>query len=122
MIALLLDQGLPRSVGSSLPAASWSVLHVADVGLSRASDLTILQFARETRRHIVTLDADFHAWLATSGATGPSVLRLRIEGLKGKELAALLERIWPSISSAMSNGAMVTVTPDRIRIKHLPIG
>ncbi|WP_126444342.1 DUF5615 family PIN-like protein [Sulfuricystis multivorans] len=122
MISLLLDQGLPRSVGAALPSEQWSVWHVADLGLSRASDRMILQFARKEKRHVITLDADFHALLATSGERGPSVVRLRIEGLKSKELALLLERIWPSIATAMANGALVTVTPDRIRIKHLPIG
>lgn len=121
MTSLLLDQGLPRSAAEILREASWSVEHVAEIGLSMASDLAILEYARAAGRHVVTLDADFHALLATSGTNAPSVLRLRIEGLKGGELAALLVRIWPGIAAAMTSGAMVTVTEDRIRIKHLPI-
>jgi predicted nuclease of predicted toxin-antitoxin system len=74
---LLLDQGLPRSTGTILADAGWDVVHVADVGMSRAEDTSILERARSEQRICVTLDADFHALLATSGEPLPSVLRIR---------------------------------------------
>jgi predicted nuclease of predicted toxin-antitoxin system len=43
-------------------------------------------FARREGRVIVTLDADFHALLALSNAATPSVVRLRIEGLRARPL------------------------------------
>ena len=46
----------------------WDLLHVADIGMSRALDSEILEFARLEKRVCVTLDADFHALLAVSGA------------------------------------------------------
>jgi hypothetical protein len=44
-----------------------------------------------------------------------------MEGLKGDDLAALIQRLWPKISVAMSGGAMVTVTRGAVRIKRLPV-
>jgi hypothetical protein len=38
----------------------------------------------------VTLDADFHAAIALSGESSPSAIRLRLQGLKGPEVARLL--------------------------------
>lgn len=121
MIRLLLDQGLPRSAGGILRVEGWDVVHVGDCGLAAATDVRILEAARSEQRHVVTLDADFHSILAISGAVGPSVLRLRIEGLKGDDLAMLLQRLWPRISISMSNGAMVTATERTVRIKRLPV-
>ncbi len=69
----------------------------------------------------MTLDADFHAILAVSNALGPSVIRFRIEGLKGAELSLLIKRIWPKIANVCTEGAMVTVTEKSIRIRKLPI-
>jgi predicted nuclease of predicted toxin-antitoxin system len=51
-------------------------------GSPDASDAVILDYAREEGRVIVTLDADFHTLLALTGATFPSVVRVRIEGLR----------------------------------------
>jgi predicted nuclease of predicted toxin-antitoxin system len=47
---LLLDQGLPRSTVSLLIKAGWDVIHVADIGMSRAEDLAILQQAQADAR------------------------------------------------------------------------
>lgn len=121
MIRLLLDQGLPRTTAAQLSAAEWDVVHVADRGMSRARDREILDYARRENRVCVTLDADFHAILAVTNATGPTVIRLRQEGLDGKAIANLLRTIWPSIEPQVLHGAMITVTERSIRVRRLPI-
>ena len=121
MKRLLLDQGLPRSTGALLAQAGRDVTHVSEIGMSRADDIDILEQARTDERVCVTLDADFHALLATSGERGPSVVRVRKEGLDAGALAALLQTVWPDIESALADGAMVTVTDRSIRVRRLPI-
>jgi predicted nuclease of predicted toxin-antitoxin system len=70
---------------------------------------------------LVPLDADFHAYLALSGAIGPSVVRIRIEGLQGAALTELLTKAWPNIKHAIDSGAMVTITHNTLRIRTLPV-
>jgi len=118
---LLLDQGLPRSTARLLAAAGWDVAHVGDIGLSRAEDLQILEHAREQGRTCVTLDADFHALLATSEAKSPSAIRIRREGLNGKAISDLLLKVWPDIESAVNEGALVTITARSVRVRALPV-
>ena len=83
---------------------------------------TILDFARQRQAVVVTLDADFHYLLAISKATSPSVVRIRIEGLKGDRLAAILGRVIAAAASELAAGAVVSVTRSRIRVRALPIG
>ena len=121
MIRILLDQCVPRSAVEILRNGGWDVVHTGEIGLSRATDACILECAEKENRIIVTLDADFHNILAVEGLEKPSVIRIRLDGLKGREMATLLQKIWPKIQPEVDAGAMVTVTEKSIRIKSLPI-
>ena len=121
MIAVLLDQGLPRTAAGLLREIGWDAQHVSERGMSQAEDVAIIEVARQEGRVVVTLDADFHALLAVSGAQGPSVLRIRMEGLKADQVASLIEQVFAVAGNALALGAMVTVLDGKIRIKHLPI-
>jgi predicted nuclease of predicted toxin-antitoxin system len=118
---LLLDQGLPRSTAALLTQAGWDAIHVSEIGMSRADDRDILQRAGAEARICVTLDADFHSLLAISGERGPSVIRIRKQGLDATALAVLLQGIWPGIEDALDSGALATVTDRSIRVRRLPI-
>jgi predicted nuclease of predicted toxin-antitoxin system len=118
---LLLDQGLPRSAVALLYEAGIDAIHVADIGLSAADDTDILQRAREDERVVVTLDADFHALLALAEATSPSVVRIRIERLRAQALTNLLLRVFSECGEDLELGAVVTVEPNRIRVRRLPL-
>lgn len=121
MIRILLDQGLPRSTSGLLRQNGWDCIHVGDVNKSRASDEEILEYARLDKRTVITLDADFHAILAVTNATLPSTVRIRAQGLNGAAVAELLIRSWPVMTAALSEGAVVTLTNQAIRIHRLPI-
>jgi predicted nuclease of predicted toxin-antitoxin system len=116
---LLLDQGLPRSAARLLRIDDTA--HVGEIGLSTATDNEILHRGRKDDPVIVTLDADFHSLLAFSRATSPSLIRLRIEGLNGQKAAILIKEVVFHSEEDLSNGALVTVQPGRIRIRRLPL-
>lgn len=122
---LLLDQGLPRSAATELRGVGHDVAHAGDLGLATASDARILEAARDGARVVVTLDADFHHLLAVGGASKPSVVRFRIEGLRGPELARLLLRVVATCAADMEAGAAVTVDMGdegaRVRVRRLPL-
>lgn len=118
---LLLDQGLPRSATSLLGQARIDSIHVADIRLSSAEDMEILEQARNLDRIIVTLDADFHSLLALTGATCPSVIRIRIEKLRAQALTHLLIDIIRECQTDLEQGAALSVELNPIRIRRLPL-
>ena len=118
---LLLDQGLPRSAAALLRDAGIDTVHTGEIGYATAEDTAIIEQARQEERVIVTLDADFHALLALSGVASPSVIRIRIERLRAEALMELIQRVLSDWSSELAEGAALTVQPDRIRFRRLPL-
>ena len=118
---LLLDQGLPRGAALELRRRAFDVVHAGDVGLATASDQDILEHARREGQVIVTLDGDFHALLVLAGAASPSVVRVRIQGLRGEQVAELLERVIALCEADLLAGAMVTVEEHAVRVRALPL-
>lgn len=118
---LLLDQGLPRSSAALFRKKGWDVVHASEVGLSRAEDAKIIEYARKTKRIIVTLDADFHALLATGKQSSCTVIRIREEGLRAEDLVKLLLTIWPKISKQVDQGVLISVNSNSVRIRHMPV-
>jgi predicted nuclease of predicted toxin-antitoxin system len=60
--------------------------------MSKASDEEILRFSLQQNALAITLDVDFHAILAVSGAGGLSVIRVRRQGLDAAEIVELIEK------------------------------
>ncbi len=117
---LLLDQGLPRNAAHLLTQAGLDTVHVSSLGMAAASDEEILRKAIELDRAAVTLDADFHSLMALSGALRPSVVRIRIEGLKAQDVTTIMLMVVAQCKEDFE-AALVTVTEKRIRLKKLPV-
>ncbi|QDV13480.1 hypothetical protein CA51_33700 [Rosistilla oblonga] len=117
----LLDQGLPRSTVDYLRDSGVESEHVGALGLATASDDEILSVGRDRGAVVVTLDSDFHAILALSNASTPSVIRIRIEGLKGEAVANIIVAVVAGAAADLTAGATVTVTERRIAVRRLPL-
>ena len=118
---LPLDQGLPRTAASLLRVAGIDTVHVGEIGMATAEDAEILSRSQQEGRIIVTLDADFHALLASSGATSPSVIRIRVECLRGEAAEKLVQTVLPHCADELDQGAVVSAQPDRLHIRRLPL-
>jgi len=117
----LLDQGLPRSTVQHLQELGIDAEHVGDLGLSIASDETILEEGRIRTAIVVTLDSDFHALLAISNASSPSVIRINMRGLKGDSVARLIHQVVEAMQTDLVAGSAISVTERRIGLRRLPL-
>lgn len=118
---LLLDQGTPRSAANILREAGFDTIHTGEIGLAEAEDSEIIRTAAADGRTIVTFDADFHALLALAQTQKPSVIRIRIEGLRAEDLSLLVQYVLSECKHDLETGAMVSVNETQIRVRHLPV-
>ncbi len=120
-MTLLLDQGVPRSAAPILRGRGIDAVHTGEIGMSRADDGSILDRAAAEGRTVVTFDADFHRRLALGAAIRPSVVRIRIEGLKAPAFADPIVEVLDACRDELERGAAVSVREDGIRIRRLPL-
>ena len=121
MIRVLLDQGLAPRTAALLRILGWDALHASEVGLERAEDSEILDFALHNSRTCITLDHDFHVHLAFSRAGKPSVVLLRVQGLAAEGEAELILSVYAVCEEAIAEGAAVSADESSIRIRRLPL-
>jgi predicted nuclease of predicted toxin-antitoxin system len=119
----LLDENVSYRVASHLKAAGHDAVHVGEIGLTSTDDAVILARARGDERVVISGDHDFVQMLFASGDTQPSLVLVRsVEVLPSAELAALLlAALSAGMERALANGAVAVLTPDRVRIRPLPL-
>jgi len=117
----LLDMNLPRSLVRLLVNDGHAARHVADLGLDRAADAEIVEVARAADEIILTHDLDFGQLLAFSGESRPSVIIFRFERANAATIREKLVTIWPLMNGPLSEGAMVVVRDDALRVRRLPL-
>lgn len=119
---LVLDQGVPQDAAALLRSLEHDCIHVGEIGMAKASDEEILALSRERNAVVVTLDADFHTILAVSGAQGPSVIRMRLQGLGALEVVELVRKVLSGFEGELKRGSPITVKALKTTCHRLPVG
>lgn len=86
---LLLDANLSHHLGRVLERYFPGSTHVRDVGLARAADDTIWQYARDHEFTVVSKDSDFHQRSLTLGAP-PKFIWVRVGNAPTALIGALI--------------------------------
>lgn len=99
----LLDAQLPRSLLGAFADAGHEALHVAAIGLMRASDGAIWDYARRESCVLVTKDEDFAVrWV--QGDRGVPVVWIRIGNCRSRELIARVRPHLAPVGEMLSAG------------------
>ena len=118
----LVDNAVSPKLVDALNVAGHEGIHVLNLGLADASDRTIMARAESEDRVVISADADFSTILAVDGRSKPSLVFLRGElPRRAVTLAQLLIERLPACEAALRQGAIVTISPNRTRIRDLPI-
>lgn len=120
---LLLDANLSPALARGLTEAGFPAKHVAEIGLLAATDDVIFDAAERDQLVIVTSDSDFPMMLALSRTTAPSVVLLRhVNPLTTRAVLTLLVNNLASVTVALDAGAIVSLSPQRMAVRSLPVG
>lgn len=118
----LLDQNQSPLLVELLTRLGHDVVHVRQLGMSRASDADLMATARDDNRVVVSGDTDFGELLARTNAGSPSLVLFRRQGQRrAAELAALLDANLQAVVADLDAGAVVVIDADRVRIRRLPL-
>jgi len=121
-MTLLIDENLSPRVARLFLEAGHDAAHVVEVGLDNTDDPLILAAAADDARTIVTADTDFGALLAARGTASPSVVMHRSsDHLTPDEQARLVATVLTRVCDELEDGAIASVTSERIRLRSLPI-
>jgi len=115
MAAVLLDTcvwgGAVQALVDLGHDVDWSGLWPKDPG-----DAAILTAAHSEARILVTLDKDFGELAILKGFPHSGIVRLT--GFQAAQMARIIHHVVTTYETELSVGAIITVDPDRVRIRQ----
>ena len=99
----------------------FEALHWSTTGDPKATDATIMEWARQAGHVVFTHDLDFSALLAVTEATGPSVIQVRTQDVLPDAIGGDVVRILRTYARELEDGAIISIDRVRSRVRILPI-
>lgn len=103
---LLIDENLPASLAEILPI---HCTHATSLG-AQPSDRQLWLHARENDWTILTRDTDFFDRMMLEGPP-PKVIWVRLGNIRRKDLESMLIRLWPRISTLITDADLIEIHP-----------
>lgn len=117
---LIIDMNLSPNWVQILKEGGIEAIHWSELGAQDALDATILGYALQHQYIVLTHDLDFSAILASTNIEKPSVVQIRSTNVSptaiGKQVIAALIQM----TDELADGALVTVEPQKTRLRLLP--
>lgn len=120
-IKLLADMNISPQTVTALQEQGSDIIRVSEVMSGTASDLEILEFARQENRVIVTQDLDFSMLLALGGYNKPSLITLRLSLTDPNIVTQKLIDTIPQVEEILIEGGAVTIEDASVRTRRLPM-
>ena len=118
---ILIDMNLTPAWVEFFSANQIESVHWSSVGNPRAVDPEIMDFARANAFVVFTHDLDFGNILAVTHARGPSVIQARVEDPVPDTIGKAVVGAIIEHAAQLDRGALVTLDPERLRTRILPI-
>lgn len=117
----LADMGISTQTVAHLREIGHDSVHLRDEQLQQAEDAAVLQKAVGEGRVLLTHDLGFGDLMAAGKGILPSVIILRLRDMRPHQVNNYLDKVIANHGSHLDQGAIVSVTEKRIRVRRLPI-
>ena len=117
----LIDMNLSPLWVRFLAGKGFDRVHWSSIGPPSAPDTQIMDHAARNQMIVFTHDLDFGALLANRKSSRPSVVQVRTQDVLPSAIGDIVLRALHASRSQLEAGALVTVDPNRHRIRLLPI-
>ena len=118
---LLVDMNLSPRWVSVLANAGFEAAHWSTLGAKNAPDSEIMAYAKATNSVVLTHDLDFGAMLAATHGEKPSVVQIRAEDVSPDAIGMQVIAALRQMASELEEGALLTIDPNRTRLRVLPL-
>ena len=118
---LLVDMNLSTRWIRVLTDAGIDAAHWSSLGLANAPDSEIMRYASTHDYVVLTHDLDFSAILAATHGEKPSVVQIRAEDVSPDVIGDNVITALRQMTDELEQGALVTVDPNRTRLRVLPL-
>jgi predicted nuclease of predicted toxin-antitoxin system len=92
-----------------------------EIGLADARDADLIKYAADNDMIVITADLDFGGILAYTKRKKPSVIIFRLRDPSPDHVNFLLSLVLPQVEECLSEGSIVIVEDDKVRVRGLPI-
>jgi len=118
---ILIDMNLSPEWVGVLEAAGLRATHWSSIGKASAPDEEIFKHAKKHDYVIFTHDLDFGSILASTNASYPSVIQVRVQDVTPNYLSSFFISAINQFKDQLSAGALITIDEKRSRARILPL-
>jgi predicted nuclease of predicted toxin-antitoxin system len=118
---LLVDMNLSPDWVPLLKSRDWEAVHGSSLGRGNEPDPDLLAWARANNHIVLTQDLDFSQILYATAESGPSVVLLRMDNEFDPAARRYVCAASNQAEEALTQGALLTISPKRARLRRLPI-
>jgi predicted nuclease of predicted toxin-antitoxin system len=120
-VTIVIDNCLPLSWVEYLHQHGHIGKHWRELGPPNAPDEDIMLWANQNAAIVLTQDLDFTKLLFQSRAALPSVIQLRLDDVRPKNIGEDVLQILKQHKDDLRRGALITVKGHKSRLRLLPL-
>ena len=114
-VSFLLDQMFDHLVLDGIRQEGYDVVSVSEIGMARADDAEIMQWAINNKHVVITLDEHFGDWAVLPLARHPGVIRLKVNPTTTEATLSLLLPFLKRHASRDFDSYLIIVRKQRAR-------